>query len=258
MIHRGDAEGAEKRVVLFLSDVFSEYIEPEVKESAIEILNHLGYEVKQLSLIGAGASFLSKGFIDQAKSHAEKILDEIKSLATESTINIVGCEPPEVYCLKDEYVALLPHRKAEIESISKHVFMVDEFLLRVAKLGELRDTFENLNKKEEKIFFHPHCHQRASNLGTTATVDLLRLLGYEVVLSDAGCCGMAGTFGFDKEHYELSMKIFNRLKDRIENINLEIVSSGAACLMQIRDGVGVEAKHPLVLVRDKIKIIRYN
>lgn len=247
------------KTILFLSDVFSEYIEPEVKQSAIEILNHLGYEVKQLSLIGAGASFLSKGFIDQAKSHAEKILDEIKSLATESTISIVGCEPPEVYCLKDEYVALLPHRKAEIESISKHVFMLDEFVLRVAKSGSLGHLQGNLNKKEEKIFFHPHCHQRASNSGTTATVDLLRLLGYEVVLSDAGCCGMAGTFGFDKEHYELSMKIFKRLENRIiENSNLEIVSSGAACRMQIWDGAGTEAKHPLVLVRDKIKIIRYN
>jgi Fe-S oxidoreductase len=242
----------EKKIVLFLTDVFSEYIEPEVKESAIEILNHLGYEVKELSLIGAGASFLSKGFIDQAKHHAEKVLDEIKSFGTESNIPVVGCEPPEVYCLKDEYVALLPHRKAEIESITKNVFMVDEFILRVAKLGELNNFDKQTNK--EKIFFHPHCHHRASSSGTSATVDLLHLLGYEVELSDAGCCGMAGTFGFDAEHYDLSMQIGElKLLPRVRELgirNWKLVSSGAACRMQIQHGAGVEAKHPLVIIRD--------
>lgn len=242
--------------VLFLSDVFSEYVEPEVIESAIEILNYLGYEVKVLSNIGAGASFLSKGFIEQAKNHAEKVLDEIKSLSAESTINIVGCEPPEVYCLKEEYVALLPNRKAEIESISKNVFMVDEFILRVVNLREL----DNLDRQtdKEKIFFHPHCHHRASSSGTSATIELLHLLGYEVELSDAGCCGMAGTFGFDAEHYDLSMnigelKLLPRIREqRVENREQNVVSSGAACRMQIRDGAGVGAKHPLVIVRDAL------
>ncbi|HCK67166.1 MAG TPA: FAD-binding oxidoreductase [Anaerolineae bacterium] len=256
-----------EKTVIFLNDVFSEYVEPEVKESAIEILNHLGYEVKVLSMIGAGASFLSKGFIEQAKHHAEKVLDEIKSLGAESSIPVVGCEPPEVYCLKEEYVALLPHRKAEIESISKNVFMVDEFILRVAKLGELNNFDGQTN--EEKIFFHPHCHHRASSSGTSATVDLLHLLGYQVELSDAGCCGMAGTFGFDAEHYDLSMSIGElKLLPKIRELGIGnrelapsvvfgggrvgVVSSGAACRMQILDGAGVEAKHPLVLIRDAL------
>jgi FAD/FMN-containing dehydrogenase/Fe-S oxidoreductase len=238
------------KTVIFLSDAFSEYIEPEVKEAAIEILNHFGYEVKVLSVIGAGAAFLSKGFIEQAKRHAEKVLDEIKSLGAESTINIVGCEPPEVYCLKDEYAALLPYRKAEIESIN--VFMVEEFILRVVKSGDLDINLDKTNK--EKIFFHPHCHHRASSSGTSATLNLLQFLGYEVELSDAGCCGMAGTFGFDAEHYDLSMqigelKLLPKLRE-LGNREWDIASSGAACRMQIQHGAGVEAKHPLVMVRD--------
>jgi Fe-S oxidoreductase len=107
-----------------------------------------------------------------------------------------------------------------------------------------------------KIFFHPHCHHRASDSGTSATVDLLHLFGYEVELSDAGCCGMAGTFGFDVEHYDLSMrigelKLLPKLRE-LGNRELDIVSSGAACRMQIQHGAGVVAKHPLVMVRDAL------
>jgi len=238
------------QTVIFLLDVFSEYLEPEVKEAAIDLLNYFGYEVKVLPMIGAGAAFLSKGFIEQAKRHAEKVLGEIKRLGAESIVGVVGCEPPEVYCLKHEYVALLPHRKSEIESISKNVFLVEEFILRVAKSRKLNIPPNETNK--EKIFFHPHCHQRAE--GELATVELLKLFGFDVELSDAGCCGMAGTFGFDKEHYELSMQIGElKLLPRIRKMKEErIISSGAACRMQIQHGAGVEASHPLVMMRDVI------
>lgn len=260
LLHRqSTSASARNDMVIFLSDVFSEYIEPEVKESAIEILNHLGYEVKELSVIGAGAAFLSKGFIEQAKKHANQVLDEIQSLGAESTINIVGCEPPEVYCLKHEYVALLPHRRTQIESISKNVFLVEEFILRVAKLEELGElNLEKLNISKEKLFFHPHCHQRAE--GELATVELLELFGFEVEVSDAGCCGMAGTFGYDAGHYDLSMQIGElKLLPKVRELkieNCEIVSTGSACRVQIRDGAGVKVKHPLMLVRDVMTSVR--
>lgn len=246
--------GTERKVVIFLSDVFSEYIEPEVKESALEILNHLGYEVKELSLVGAGASFLSKGFVEKAKVHANQVLDEIKKLGIGSDNPVVGCEPPEVYCLKHEYSALLPHRKMEIESLSKNVFLVDEFVLRVVKKDESEVNIKVNNK--EKIFFHPHCHQRAE--GKLASVELLKHFGYDVQVSDAGCCGMAGTFGFDADHYDLSMqigelKLLPKIRQSlVENRELQIASSGAACRMQIQYGTGTVGKHPLVLVRDII------
>lgn len=239
--------------VIFLSDVFSERIEPEVKQAAIDLLSYFGYEVKPLPMIGAGAAFLSKGFIEQAKRHAEKVLGEIKRLGAGANIPVVGCEPPEVYCLKHEYSALLPNRKTEIESISNNVFLVEEFILRVVQSNRTLNIQINAPSQKE-IFFHPHCHQRAE--GELATVELLKLFGFDVQVSDAGCCGMAGSFGFDKEHYPLSMqigelKLLPTLRE-LGNRGLGIVSSGAACRMQIRHGAGVTAKHPLVMIRDVI------
>jgi len=196
--------------------VFSRYLEPEVEQAAFDILNALGYDVKVLPIVGAGASLYSKGFIEAARRHAGKVLNAIKALDAEAGLSIVGCEPPEVYCLKHEYVTLLPERRAEIESITKRVWLMDEFLLRVATL-ELDSLLFDARKRTfavQKITFQPHCHQRAEGLaddglpiGTAATVAMLRAFGFDVDVIDAGCCGMAGTFGYDAEHYELSMQV---------------------------------------------------
>ena len=169
---------------------------------------------------------------------------------------MVGCEPPEVYCLKHEYVSLLPERRAEIESIAKNVWLVDEFLLRIG--NELN---QNEIGEKTKVTFHPHCHQRAEGLaddglpsGTSATVAMLQMAGFDVDLIDSGCCGMAGTFGYDAEHYELSMQVGELgVLPKVREAKMgdrELVSTGSACRLQIRQGAGVEATHPLVLVRD--------
>jgi FAD/FMN-containing dehydrogenase/Fe-S oxidoreductase len=263
---------AESKTVLFLSDVFSRYLEPEVEQAAFDILNALGYNVKVLPIVGAGASLYSKGFIDAARRHAGKVLSAIKALDAGAGLSVVGCEPPEVYCLKHEYVTLLPERRAEIGSITKRVWLMDEFLLRVAIL-ELDSLLFDVRKRAsavQKITFQPHCHQRAEGLaddglptGTTATVAMLRAFGFEVDVIDAGCCGMAGTFGYDAEHYELSMQVGELgvlpkiRKSIIENRKhlhrtqvqvSSIVSSGSACRLQIKQGAGADAEHPLVLI----------
>ena len=249
----------ERKTVLFLSDVFSQYLEPEVAQAAFDILDFVGYDVKVLSSVGAGASLLSKGFIEEARRHAEKVLSEIKALGGGADISVVGCEPPEVYCLKHEYVSLLPERRAEIESIAKNVWLVDEFLLRVGNLMKLSKT----EAAKTKVTFHPHCHQRAEGLaddglpsGTSATVEMLKRAGFDVDLIDAGCCGMAGTFGYDAEHYELSMQVGELgVLPKIRNAEAEMqktVSTGSACRLQIKQGAGVKAVHPLVLVRDAV------
>lgn len=252
------------KAVIFLSDVFSHYIEPEVEDAAIEILNALGYRVHVLPIIGAGASLLSKGFLDAARSHAERILSEIQRLDGGAGMNVVGCEPPEVYCLKHEYKSLLPNRSAEVESITSRVWLVEEFIMRVANKGlidSLGFKSNQLNNKKTitPLTLHPHCHHRAegpaadgSPSGVSATVAMLKLFGYDVDVIDAGCCGMAGTFGFDAEHYEFSMQVgeLGVLPKARELGNRELVSSGAACRMQIKQGAGVDAVHPLLLVRD--------
>ena len=251
------------KAVIFLSDVFSHYIEPEVEEAAIDILNRFGYEVKVLPVIGAGASLLSKGFLDAARSHAEKVLGEIQRLDGGAGLSVVGCEPPEVYCLKHEYQALMPSRREEIRSLTKRVWLVDEFVLRVANMENIE--LGKIDNKA-KITLHPHCHQRAEGpgedglpTGVSATVEMLKLFGYDASVIDAGCCGMAGTFGFDAEHYELSMKVGELgvlpkiRQSSIEDRNSEIASTGAACRMQIQHGAGVEARHPLVLIKEQFE-----
>ncbi len=256
-----DLQTRNKKTVIFLSDVFSKYLEPQVAEAAFDILNFAGYDVKVLPSIGAGASFLSKGFLDEARKHAGKVLDEIQALGGGADISVVGCEPPEVYCLKHEYVGLLPERRAEIESITKNVWLVDEFLLRIGTWVN-QDAFSG---HQTKVTFHPHCHQRAEGLaddglpaGTAATVAMLQMAGFDVDLIDAGCCGMAGTFGYDAEHYELSMRIgelgvLPKIREqRAENRDCSVVSTGSACRIQIKQGAQIEAKHPLELVRDAL------
>jgi len=247
----------KKGTVLFLSDVFSRYLEPEVEQAALDVLRAAGYDVKVLPLIGAGASLLSKGFIDAARAHAEKILDAIESADAESNLPVVGCEPPEVYCLKHEYISLLPERRAGIESITKRVWLMDEFILRNVELDNLSAPQKN------KILFHPHCHQRAEGLaddglpsGTSATVAMLRACGFDVQVADAGCCGMAGAFGYDAEHYDLSMqvgelKLFPKLREMSDAT--QIVSTGAACRLQIKHGAGKTAEHPLALIADLLR-----
>jgi Fe-S oxidoreductase len=219
------------------------------------------------------------------------VLDALNKTDPTGSVSVIGIEPPEMYFLKNEYLDLLPERKSEIEQRLNHTWMLDEFLLRSEEFNALRivtlghnDGSLNGSQMSEasaarRVRFHPHCHQRAEGpsedgypTGTNATVDLLRSCGYEVELLDTGCCGMAGTFGYEAEHYDLSMKVgelklFPMLrnsesrissqgaanqKSEIENPKSKIVSSGAACRMQIRQGTGEEAIHPIVLVADWI------
>lgn len=249
--------------IIFLSDPFSRYIEPQVEQAAFELLAVCGYEVCVVPVVGAGAALLSKGFLEAAKRHAGKMLDALKQLDPQNEAAIVGIEPPEIYTLKHDYLDLLPERKDEIDSRVARTWLLDEYLLRSEKFSALRKR-NPVEGQEQKIKFQPHCHQRAEGLasdglpsGTNATVELLRQCGYDVELIDAGCCGMAGTFGYEAEHYALSMlvgelKLFPKIREWDMENSVEIISTGAACRMQIRQGVNVDALHPILLVRDAL------
>jgi Fe-S oxidoreductase len=292
-----DKTQSHREKIIFLSDAFARYIEPEVEQAAFDVLAACGYDVQVLPVVGAGASLLSKGLIEAAKRHAGKLLDALNQLDPKKEAAIVGLEPPEVYCLKNDYADLLPHRKDEIASRAARSWLLDEYLLRSDGFSALRvgRRLQGNDGKEEtlmdavsirraeqergypttsdkKILFQPHCHQRAEGLaddglpsGTNATVELLRVCGYEVEVLDTGCCGMAGTFGYEAEHYELSMKVgelklfpllksFHRedAKSAKEDQWVGIIASGAACRMQIQQGADVKAAHPIVLVRERL------
>jgi Fe-S oxidoreductase len=254
-------EITEKKRIIFLSDPFSRYIEPQVEQAAFDVLSACGYDVQVIPVVGAGASLLSKGFLEAAKRHAGKMLDALNQVDPQNEAAIVGIEPPEIYTLKHDYLDLIPERRDEIASRAARTWLLDEYLLRSEKFVALREKFSSENQKQ-KIKFQPHCHQRAEGLaadglpsGTNATLELLRVCGYEVELIEAGCCGMAGTFGYEAEHYELSMKVgelklFPKIKE--QSAAAKIVATGAACRMQIAQGTGADSMHPIRLVQERL------
>jgi Fe-S oxidoreductase len=264
----GDSQSPGEKII-FLSDPFSRYVEPRVEQAAFELLSACRCNVHVLPIVGAGASLLSKGFLDAAKRYAGKVLDALNKIDPQNEMFIVGIEPPEIYSLKNDYFGLLPDRADEVASRSAHTWLLDEYLLRSDAFSSLRvgktDKESQLNSVKHKIKFQPHCHQRAESPaadglpnGAAATVELLDICGYEVELLDAGCCGMAGTFGYEAEHYELSMKVgelrlFPLLRQSsIGSRQPKITSTGAACRMQIVQGVGLDVSHPIQLVRDAL------
>jgi FAD/FMN-containing dehydrogenase/Fe-S oxidoreductase len=255
--------GGEK--VLFLSDAFGRYVEPDVEQAAFDVLNRLGFDVRVLPIPGAGAALLSKGLVDAARRHAQGLLAALDTIDPAGSLPIVGLEPAEVYCLKNDYVDLLPGRSGEISRRIQDVWLLDEFLVRRPESKELRvATIHQWNQtsgNRAAVKFHPHCHQRAEGPatdglpgGTNATLQLLQTCGYDVELIDSGCCGMAGTFGYEAEHFELSMQVGElKLLPYIRTLKsghpgAVVASTGAACRLQIRQGTGVAAEHPIVLV----------
>ena len=198
--------------VIFLSDPYARYVEPQVEQSAFDILDLLGFDVYILPVVSAGAALISKGFLDAARRHATKVLDALNKIDPECSLPIVGIEPPEIYSFKNDYLDLLPKRVDEISRRVEKVWLMEEFLVRSEAFKSLSSRVEMSNLP--KVKFHPHCHQRAEGPsadgfpnGVDATVEALRSCGYEVELLDFGCCGMAGTFGYEAEHYDLSMKV---------------------------------------------------
>jgi Fe-S oxidoreductase len=267
--------------VIFLSDAFSRYIEPETEQAALDILSGCGCEVYVLPVIGVGAALLSKGFLAQARAHAAHVLDLLAQVDPTRSAAVVGIEPPEVYAFKNDYADLLPERAEEITQGVGNIWLLDEFLVRSREFSDLRIVNEGRLSGVEGglsgklVRFHPHCHQRAEGPspdglpnGIHATLELLRSCGFQVELMDTGCCGMAGTFGYEAEHYDLSMKVgelklFPKIREsRVENREAveevtsispsSVVSTGAACRLQIRQGTGVQAIHPVLLVAQAV------
>jgi Fe-S oxidoreductase len=241
---RPSATGARGEVV-FLADSFTTYTEPQVGRAAIELLEAAGHSVRLESAGCCGRASISKGLLDQARGMAAAMAERLAPYA-ERGVPIVGCEPSCLLTLREEHLALLPD-DPRAQAVAAQVRLVEELLVEAIDAGALR-----LREMPARIVFHGHCHQKAL-AGTAATVALLRRIpGAEVTELDAGCCGMAGSFGFEAEHYELSMQIgetrlFPAL--RRENADTLVAATGVSCRQQIAHGVGRAAQHPVQLVR---------
>ncbi len=254
---------------LYLPDAFSHFFEPEIERAALQVLAACGVSVKILPVYGAGRTFLSKGFIEQAQKHAERVLDAIQHSDPNGNLPIVGVEPSELYTLRDEFLDLVPARADEMRSLASRAWLVDEFLIRPGlddKKRYLRITNilgGNDKSDRQKIMLHGHCYQKTQPpaadglaIGQNASVELLKVFGYEVEIIPSGCCGMAGAFGYEDEHYEVSMQVGELTllpAVRAAALNeIGVSAVGTSCRSQILDGTGVQGNHPIVLVAEML------
>jgi Fe-S oxidoreductase/FAD/FMN-containing dehydrogenase len=232
--------------VTFLADSFTSFSEPGIGRAAIELLERAGHRVRLESSGCCGRSSLSKGLIEDARRKARALVGALA--ATEGPI--VGCEPSCLLMLRDEHRALLPG-DPRVTDVGGRARLVEELLLKAIDDGRLR-LRSDAWPAGRQVVFHGHCHQKAE-VGTAATVALLRRIpGVVVVELDAGCCGMAGSFGFESEHYDLSMavgadRLFPAVRDA--SASAVIAATGVSCRQQIHHGTDRRAWHPVELIR---------
>jgi FAD/FMN-containing dehydrogenase/Fe-S oxidoreductase len=235
--------------LIFLADSFTTFTEPSAGRAAIELLELAGWQVRLEDAGCCGRASLSKGLLGAASRMAASMTGRLADAAARG-VPIVGVEPSCLLTLRDEYSALLPGdpRAAAVAAATR---LPEELLLDAIAGGRLVLPRRSV-ASGRRVLFHGHCHQKAL-AGTAATLALLRSIpGAEVIEVDAGCCGMAGSFGFEAEHYELSMTIGElRLFPavRAEPADAIITATGVSCRQQIAHGTGRGAVHPLEIVR---------
>jgi Fe-S oxidoreductase len=232
------AQAPRGSVVLF-NDTFVIYNTPEIGRAAVELLEAAGYRVELVDKKCCGRPLISKGMLAEAKENAAWNVAQLKPWA-ERGVAIVGLEPSCLLTLRDESVELL--RSDEAKRVAQSSFLLEEFLLKERANG----LSLNFQAGSRRALLHGHCHQKAM-VGTAPTVAVLQWANFEVIEVDSGCCGMAGSFGFEKEHYDISVTLGKRrLAPAVitQPSGTEIVAPGASCRQQIEHLTGRRAKHP--------------
>ena len=234
--------------VIFLADSFTSYSEPHIGRAAVELLEKAGWDVHLAGDVCCGRALISKGLLRQAKETQTRLVAKLAGPAADG-VPIVGCEPSCVLTLKDE-LRSLSSKVVGVEDIARQTRLVDELLVEAIDDGAL-ELDPEAEVAGHRILFHPHCHQKAASAAAGSVALLERLPGSEVVTLDAGCCGMAGSFGFEQSHYDLSLSIGRmRLFPSVEAAGPDtlIAATGVSCRQQIAHGTGREARHPVTLV----------
>ncbi|SFS82273.1 FAD-binding and (Fe-S)-binding domain-containing protein [Sphingobacterium wenxiniae] len=241
------------RKVYLFSDEFTEYNDTEIGITAYKLLTALGYEVVVPKHLESGRTYLSKGFVKEAQKIALRNVDILKDIVSEDT-PLLGLEPSAILTFRDEYVDLVDSsRKDAARRLGQQALMIDEFLMREVDAGRLRA--EQFSDEAKKIKLHGHCYQKAFHL-VGYTEKLLSLpQNYTVEVIPSGCCGMAGSFGYEKEHYDVSMKVAELVllpAVRETDEDVLIAAAGTSCRHQIKDGVGRRSYHPVEILYDAL------
>lgn len=245
-------EKAKRRVYLF-SDEFTEYNDAEIGITAYKLLTALGYEVVIPRHVQSGRTYLSKGFVKEAKKIANQNIHFLKGLISDDT-PLLGIEPSGIITFRDEYLSLVDDDlRAEAEKIAKNALMIDEFLLTEMKAGHIHP--EQFTQTTKKIKLHGHCYQKAFHLVTVTEQVLSFPKNFSVETIPSGCCGMAGSFGYEAEHYDVSMKVAELVllpTIRKTSSDTLIAAAGTSCRHQIKDGVGRKSYHPVEILYDAL------
>jgi len=240
----------EAKQVVFFHDTFMEYYDPQVGQAAIEVLEAAGYDpIILFDKQDSGRPAVSKGLLEDAARLARGNLELLAPYARRG-IPIVGCEPSEMAMLLDEYPDLAPGEVAD--SVARLAMMLEELILRAADAGDLKMNFDQTPRH---ILFHGHCQQKAT-FGTDSTKKMLQLIPHCTIEEiDAGCCGMAGSFGYEKEHYDLSIQLAEMAlapRVRAADSSTIICATGTSCRDQIFHTTGRKALHPIEIFSDAL------
>lgn len=239
------SQQSDKKLYLFF-DEFTNYLDAEIGITAIQLLDELGFNVMQLDHDQSGRALISKGMVRKAKKVANKNVNILHGKISSET-PFVGIEPSTILTLRDEYPDLCDvELKQKATEVADACLTIEEFLSREFRRGNIDASRFTTESKQLKV--HGHCHQKALSSVITLKDTLSIPANFEVEVIQSGCCGMAGSFGYEKEHYETSMKVgelvlFPAVRTATEET---IISApGTSCRHQIKDGTGKVALHPV-------------
>lgn len=247
-----------KKVYLF-ADEFTNHQEAEMGLTFAKLLMRLGYKVEIPQHVESGRAAFSKGCLKLAKKYAIKNVELLADKVSDSH-PLIGIEPSCILSFRDEYPDIVPAELRETaKKLAKNCLLFDEFIMREVQTGHI--SSESFKELSAEIYLHGHCHQK-SLIGVGECAEMLRLIpGVKVNVIPSGCCGMAGSFGYEKEHYETSkaigeMVLFPTVRKATadKEKNVIVAAPGTSCRQQILDGTGVKALHPIEIMYNNLKL----
>jgi FAD/FMN-containing dehydrogenase/Fe-S oxidoreductase len=242
--------------VVLLADTFNRWFEPENLHAAVAVLRAAGYRVRLAAApdgerpLCCGRTFLAAGLVDEAKQEAQRVISALRP-HLERGLPIIGLEPSCLLTLRDEYLAM--GLGDEARRLAAQALLFEEFIAREARAGRLQ---LDLAPMSSRILLHGHCHQKAFDVMGDIRETLSLIPGVAVELVETSCCGMAGSFGYEKEHYDVSIRMAEAaLLPRLRAAGPEalVVADGTSCRHQIRDGSGRQSLHVARLLRRALK-----
>ncbi|MDZ7716829.1 MAG: FAD-linked oxidase C-terminal domain-containing protein [Balneolaceae bacterium] len=249
--NRNNNISSDRKIVLLI-DLYTNYHEPQIGRAAVSVLESMGFEVVIPDITEIGRPQISKGMLDQAKKLATENIELLTEYVRQD-IPIIGLEPSEILTLRDEYLELCDdHHLSDAKEVASNSYLFEEFFAEVTKKDqELKSLFD---EPGSKVALHGHCHTKAL-VGNGPVIEALQFAGYNVKDLETGCCGMAGSFGYEADHYNISVEIgelvlFPKLRKMDNHV---VCAPGFSCRHQIKDGVSKKACHPAVLIEKALK-----